>query len=826
MANLSSSVSAHAGNDEAPKLDDFYFETYIQAWPLVEKLLWGDGEIERARAQKAMRRINTNIEQLNRHHGKHRDARKIDVGKYTRIGEKLLKAAIDYLTTGNNSEYIALREKYNDSFESRGFPDDFCIHDDDFDALCRRVQPMVQKAREDHSSDSSDLRDVPDEEHADAEQYTDAEQNNNRREELENAYTTAGLDDHDSLPAEEYDPQEPGLEPADATDEVDDEYDDDGFLSRTPQGPSPKDRAFWETHYVSFDDLLHDTQKVWGSLMTEGEILAYRLQGTVGYSVIVGYECDGHQIARLEAAARRPIPKDAQHIAEISKARKPIYEDKKSKYKVYRNRAAVQGIGLIAWRVEGNYEAEPTSVLRPSRKAWYPETYIQVYWADNTWSWESRDGRRFVYGGDPYKVDILIYRQAISQEADFKEALTGHRPEFPDGGPMANKHWRNENAFGGAYWLQPRARKNKRVVKIEEEELEDVKSEDEDTLWRPPRNGAASQPLADESGAPGDLLQESPDAPSIWQTASYDSLTRNRNTQRNHVSDFQNLEAERRQGAFASRLRTGNTSAESYQGTRDRGLDTAHAQETTPATRQTPYEVPSDRSVDDAPLERRRSNTGPTRHGSFVNAPHTPLRNINETLEGRRPNRRSGTPPNAPQTPQGNNQTPYGSSPRRNVNNAPPRRQSTTTARGNVPPRTPNIQERRNLHTGTARHSEPPISASRTARVRETNTARTAASQHRTPLNTSSTPAERNPRSAGQTSFNPSSTTSNRNRAGGAASQLPGRRTGSNIPSRSRTLASRGGSQIPIRNNLAQRGSSSRSAQPASEGRRRVKVDL
>lgn len=48
MANLSSSMSAHARNNEVLKLDDFYFETYIKAWPLVEKLLWGRNEIERA----------------------------------------------------------------------------------------------------------------------------------------------------------------------------------------------------------------------------------------------------------------------------------------------------------------------------------------------------------------------------------------------------------------------------------------------------------------------------------------------------------------------------------------------------------------------------------------------------------------------------------------------------------------------------------------------------------------------------------------------------------------------------------------------------------
>lgn len=30
--------------------------------------------------------------------------------------------------------------------------------------------------------------------------------------------------------------------------------------------------------------------------------------------------------------------------------------------------------------------------MRPQHKAWYPETYIQVFWLDGGWTWESRDG--------------------------------------------------------------------------------------------------------------------------------------------------------------------------------------------------------------------------------------------------------------------------------------------------------------------------------------------------------------------------------------------------------------------------------------------------
>ncbi|KAF4230625.1 hypothetical protein CNMCM6805_000660 [Aspergillus fumigatiaffinis] len=825
MSNLRSSVSAQGRNDEAPKLEDYYFETYSQAWPFVEKLLWGE-EVERDRARNQMRRVNSAIEKLNRKHGKRPDRCKINIEKYLAIGERLLNAAIRSVTDGDDSEYNALREKYNNYFRSQRFPDTFCISDEKFNALRQSLEPLVQKTREEYSSE---LSDVPDEEHI------DAEQDNDRREELENAYTRAGLSDHGSSSAEEHGRQNPDVEPGDQSDEHhdrydddgydDDGYDDDGFFDQSPPNPSRKDRGFWETHYVAFDDLLHDTQKVWGSLMTEGEILAYRLQGNVGYSVIVGYECDGRQIARLEAAARRPIPKDAQHISEISKARKPIYEDKNRKFKEYRNRADVQGIGLVAWRVEGNYETDPTSVLRPSRKAWYPETYIQVYWTDNSWSWESRDGLRFVYGGDSYRVDILIYRQAISQEADFQEALTGHRPEFPDGGPMANKHWRNENAYGGAFWLQPRARKNKRVVKIEEEGVENVKSEDEDGLWDPAENGA-TQPFADGLEASGDPPQGSPDAPSNWERADYDPLMQNINTERNFGGDSRNMEAfERRQGALPHRLRTGNIAhTQRYQGSQDRRWDSAHTRERNSATHQTPYESRPHRNLNSAPPERRRFNPGPSRRSPTVDAPRTQQRNIDGFMDARRANSeatpRSG-PPNGSRTLQGYSQGLHGSSARRNPNAAPLRMQASTTPRGDVPLRASNIRERHNHQTGTARQSERHLNTPHDAQERDTNTPRLAASQHRASRNAPSSPMWGTFAPARQAS-DPSSTPGIiRNRGGGTTPHFPGRQKRPDILASSGRVAPRGGPQVQTRRN---EGSSSRSAQTTSEGRRRVKV--
>jgi hypothetical protein len=120
--------------------------------------------------------------------------------------------------------------------------------------------------------------------------------------------------------------------------------------------------------------------------------------------------------------------------------------------------AQVASVGLIAWRVDAKYNDNPTAILRPMLKAWYPETYIQVFWQDGGNSWESRGNFRHIYCMTDLEADILIYRMAIHQQSEYEFALTGQYPTLPDGGNMQNLHWRNTNADGKAHWLTPRAR--------------------------------------------------------------------------------------------------------------------------------------------------------------------------------------------------------------------------------------------------------------------------------------------------------------------------------------------------------------------------------
>ncbi|KAL3439843.1 hypothetical protein BJX65DRAFT_315365 [Aspergillus insuetus] len=439
-------------------LDPSAVNVYRDAWPTVKDLIWGIGN-EQRQAERKLRRFNQNL------HGF-----KIKPEVYVRISERLLQAALRVIQTNDNKDYRTIRDHYNRLWQAARYPEEFRIKDQDFREFCNTVRVLLQEEEERIQAEQAEQ--AEDEEigpevgntYASNEQITP-----NRQHGQENEYDTDELNDSYAP----HNPEERHARPGP------DDYDSEGFLNPedeeevTEEANVQSDNQ-WERNYVSIDDLRSDTERVWGSLMTEGEILAYRMRGSMGYSVIVGYSCDDQQIARVEPRARRPLPVNTPHIGEKSKARKRLRNGQ------YRNRSHITGFGLIAWKVDGRYDEDPTSVLRPSRKAYYPETYVQVYWKDQDWTWESRDGLRFVYGGDPYNVDVLIYRQAISQEGNYQEALTGYRPEYPDGSSMANKHWRNENALGGAYWLHPRAKETKRAVKLEEEDATDIKVKDED----------------------------------------------------------------------------------------------------------------------------------------------------------------------------------------------------------------------------------------------------------------------------------------------------------------------------------------------------------
>ncbi|OQE32373.1 hypothetical protein PENFLA_c001G06451, partial [Penicillium flavigenum] len=207
----------------------------------------------------------------------------------------------------------------------------------------------------------------------------------------------------------------------------------------------------------STPELLNHTAETSG-LPMEGSVLAWRGNGP-GKSVIVGYACGGSATARLIPAARRPIPSRAPNISENALGRRKDY---------IRTEQDIKGWGIVAWRVDKkSVDQDPISLLKPMNRAWYPETYVYIHWWGGDASWESRHDLRFVCAGNELKTDMLIYNVAKEQEADYREALTGVRPEYPPAHThMTNDHWRNVNAYRGAHWFQPRAEENRRITRI------------------------------------------------------------------------------------------------------------------------------------------------------------------------------------------------------------------------------------------------------------------------------------------------------------------------------------------------------------------------
>ncbi|KAJ6142218.1 hypothetical protein N7497_011317 [Penicillium chrysogenum] len=138
----------------------------------------------------------------------------------------------------------------------------------------------------------------------------------------------------------------------------------------------------------------------------------------------------------------------------------------------------IKAWGIVAWRVDKkSVSQDPISLLKPMTGAWYPETYVYIHWWSGDASWESRHNLRYVCASNHLKTDMLIYNVAKEQEADYREALTGVRPEYaPANTRMANDHWKNVNAYRGAHWFQPRAEENRRITSIGYEPV--IKEED------------------------------------------------------------------------------------------------------------------------------------------------------------------------------------------------------------------------------------------------------------------------------------------------------------------------------------------------------------
>jgi hypothetical protein len=55
------------------------------------------------------------------------------------------------------------------------------------------------------------------------------------------------------------------------------------------------------------------------------------------------------------------------------------------------NSKVIDGVGLVAWRVGGKHELDPTLSLHPGTTTSYLEAYVWVQWYDGVWTWETRE---------------------------------------------------------------------------------------------------------------------------------------------------------------------------------------------------------------------------------------------------------------------------------------------------------------------------------------------------------------------------------------------------------------------------------------------------
>ncbi|KAE8159243.1 hypothetical protein BDV40DRAFT_303404, partial [Aspergillus tamarii] len=424
-----------------------YLDEYLQANEYVHDIIWALDNETVQQADKKLRSINARIQKKNNERGLPRLKGIVDTKFFTTLGYSLEEAKREYINENEVKVYGKLKQQLQDKIEKEGYPEKWNLDDDLFVDICNAIENEIT-----NDSESS-------------QEHAEASRTQGDRESQDE------LNDLEDVPPSDTDDR---IDPGDAfpTHQGERSYPESEADEELHNGTGHDDASRWQQNFVPLANLLQETEDAYGVPFTYGHILAWRANGNSGYSVIVGYECGGRQIARLEAAKRRRFNRDpSTHIQTNSRGRKPIRT--RELRKEYRSSQDVKAFGLVAWRVDDKYEDEPTSILRPSKKAWYPETYVQVCWMDGACTWESRDSVRFVFGGSHYKTDILIYRAAIALEGDYQEALTGIRPHYPDGGAMENLHWRNTNAYGEAHWLHPRAQKDRKVIDIVEQSLSD-----------------------------------------------------------------------------------------------------------------------------------------------------------------------------------------------------------------------------------------------------------------------------------------------------------------------------------------------------------------
>jgi hypothetical protein len=176
---------------------------------------------------------------------------------------------------------------------------------------------------------------------------------------------------------------------------------------------------------VPLDIIRHKAEKTHGIPFMPGPILGWSGDERSGYSLIIGSQCQGKKIARVMRSTYLPAHLDDSMSIELNtRAHRQVdgvtYDSK-----------VIDGVGLVAWKVGGKHELDPTLSLHPGTTTSYPEAYVWVQWYDGVWTWETReDFHAIMYELTSLQVDLLLYQLATSQDAEYREKLTGERPIY------------------------------------------------------------------------------------------------------------------------------------------------------------------------------------------------------------------------------------------------------------------------------------------------------------------------------------------------------------------------------------------------------------
>lgn len=470
-----------------------YEEEYDTASPLIVSVLWGGRETRESSVAK-INSLNNDIQAKNQKHGLDIDTGCIDVTLFEISALQLERASFEFESSGKSSIFFKVKRNLDIMIRDNKWPQIWGIEWDQFidyhksrvpttrspkkvrfqsetdarltngsedktlgetDLSASKIdrepesdsQPEIENTSESETSDDSETDDHP-ESDGDSESESESNSESENSDNLEiygDSDAETGNDsetDDFSESEDDNDSDSDSGSNSDSGSESDGQSEDDANLesqnSDSPGSDSDSDSESGinsdsgqsTSHHstidgsemkltpLPLDSIRKKAQKLSGVTLTHGSTLACQvIEGTL--ISIVGYSENGKMTARVK--------KDRSQGTENLRLGTILAQDSKE-----RSCSRVKGIGLVAWGLDEYRASNSVASLYPKESSKYPDTFISVYWDDNTWSWESRSTLGLIIDDlNAYETDLLIYCLAVMQEADYQESISGKRPVFP-----------------------------------------------------------------------------------------------------------------------------------------------------------------------------------------------------------------------------------------------------------------------------------------------------------------------------------------------------------------------------------------------------------